>query len=230
MTQIRLLAVLAILILSVSACSISANVTDIADLGVLFEDDFTGDEIGVRPSKWEYIGSEENSTIKVVADSELDSKRAVRIISPEVPENGNFTLLANLSVPHPHNPSIIEVEYKFKLEDDYGRPYVRIEGGNDQLLQWDVSQLQFRFPSSRDTRDFMTNVQQDTWYHVRVVLDRENTTATLYFDGAEEPDVTVALENSVDTWRDASLSFKIDTHSQSSQTYSIGEVIVRALQ
>lgn len=206
--------------LLLSACIVVAAPempgVDPAEPRLVFQEDFTQDDVGALPSRWT-TGSvtPERGVVEVVEDATLESGRALRVAT--------HLLEGDSQAIHMVGPrwdltgmdaKTLILDYKVKWVS--GKQglflYVTTTGSLHRMILRPLDGYLYYHLTTPGT--LTVGPLNDGWNHVRVIADIDTQTATVYLNDMENPAlVNAPFQREVETWDQHHLTIRAETHA-----------------
>lgn len=185
-----------------------------------FSEDFSGYEPGTQPSGWVIRnGSGDWGSVEIVEDPDLESKRALKLVSYLV-RNQNFTVATPRWSSVSPDVTTIGYEYKVRVVDSRGvNAYITKAGSHKVVNGLGVGKLTYTDGSGWTDLAALPG----GWNTVRIIANRVAGTADIYLNNVLVGQST-GLRNETDSWTDAHGYFLIATSDSESKEVLFGDL------
>lgn len=202
---------------------------DPAEPRLVFQEDFTQDNVGALPSQWETKGlTPEGGVVEVVEDATLESGRALRVATYLLEGDSQaFDIesprwdLTGMDV----KTLILDYKVKWVSGQQGLYLYVTTTGSLHRMIFRPLAGYLYYHLTTPGT--LTVGPLNDGWNHVRVIADIDTQTATVYLNDMENPALeNVGFQRAVQTWDQHYLTIRAEAKADEAREVYYAEFAV----
>lgn len=202
---------------------------DPAEPRLVFQEDFTQDNVGALPSQWETKGlTPEGGVVEVVEDATLESGRALRVATYRLEGDSQaFDIesprwdLTGMDV----KTLILDYKVKWVSGQQGLYLYVTTTGSLHRMIFRPLAGYLYYHLTTPGTQT--VGPLNDGWNHVRVIADIDTQTATVYLNDMENPALeNVGFQRAVQTWDQHYLTIRAEAKADEAREVYYAEFAV----